>query len=106
MPDIFVDQDKEKKPSVTKKAAKKSSKVPLELIPTKHSHFHFFDAYCESPPNIKLTEKLEHEEILLFLRKHFVTNVPWIIKAIIFALLPILAYLLNVLGVLPLSFLP
>lgn len=113
MPDIFVEEeiskkekDKPKEELSSSASAKNLSKVPLELKSTKHSHIHLFDSFCENPPNIKLAEKLEHEEILLFLRKHFITNFPWMIKALLFALLPLFVFFLNTFGFLSINFLP
>jgi len=110
VPDIFVEggplKREEVKIEAIKEEPKKHGKTHLELKSTKHSHIHLFDAFCENPPNIKLAEKLEHEEVLLFLRKHFVTNFPWMIKTLVFALIPFLVYFLSTIGFLPLDLLP
>lgn len=111
MPDIFVKEEVQKKEEIKAEETlqpglKKHGKVHIELKSTKHSHIHLLDSFCENPPNVKLSEKLEHEEILLFLRKHFVTNVPWMIKSLILAFIPFLAYLLSLSGFFSLGFLP
>lgn len=45
-------------------------------------------------PQIFFRDLNENEEILLFLRRHFVTNVPWIIQGIFLIILPIFAGIL------------
>lgn len=112
MPDIFVEGDHFDKPKEnivekeTSTTNKKTSKLPVELKSTKHNHLHVFDSYCENPPNVKLSEILENEEILLFLRRHFITNLPWMVKALVFAFVPILIYVISATGFLPLNVLP
>ncbi len=55
-----------------------------------------FSAFKVKPKGIKYHEQDEGEQILLILRKHFVTNVPWIILGIILILFPfLLFYLFN-----------
>ncbi len=72
----------------------------------KHKHTHLFASYCEKPPNVSFSDKIEKEEILLFLRKHFVTNVPWILKATALFLIPILLLMLGSLNFISVNFLP
>ncbi len=111
MPDIFVDSKSLKKEEAKHNETvntelKKRGAIPVEVKTTKHGHLHLFGAYCENPPNVKLNEQLKNEVILLFLRRHFVTNIPWVVKATIFAFLPVLVYFLATLGILPIDFLP
>lgn len=71
-----------------------------------HSHNHLVTSYCEKPSGVTFADRLENEELLLFLRKHFVTNVPWIVSAVALSLAPFILLALSGLGVLPISFLP
>lgn len=71
-----------------------------------HSHNHLVAAYCEKPSGVSFADKLENEVLLLFLRKHFVTNVPWIVSAVALVLAPFILVALAGLGVLPINFLP
>lgn len=80
--------------------------MPDIFTEKKHSHLHVFAAYCENPPNLALADKMDKEEILLFLRKHFITNVPWITIAIILTLAPIILILANSLDLININFLP
>lgn len=59
---------------------------------------HAFSSYFENPSKIKFTNKLHEEIMVLFLRKHFATNTPWILKAIAMALIPVLFELLASFG--------
>lgn len=123
MPDIFVDQDPEeekKSHSVgSRQAAKKTVVLDQEFSEKEHpltssadrkallnslgikSHggrLHAFSAYFEDPSRVKFTNKLDEEILLLFLRRHFVTNFPWFIKAIAMALIPIIFEFLGAFG--------
>lgn len=60
-------------------------------------NFKFFPAYFEKPAKIKFQTQEENETIELFLRRHFVTNVPWILTSIIGFFLPIFLVQLDVL---------
>lgn len=71
-----------------------------------HRHNHLISAYCERPTGVSFADRLENEELLLFLRKHFITNVPWIVSAIALFLVPLIFIVLNGLGILPINFLP
>lgn len=70
MPDIFV-------------APNKTS----ELNPVGHAHM--FASFCPNPIGISFMDQEKDEKILLFLRRHFITNVPWILISLILALLPL-----------------
>lgn len=49
---------------------------------------HFFSSYCEYPKGINFSEQERDEEIILLLRRHFLTNLPWILGAIFLSLIP------------------
>lgn len=72
----------------------------------KHKHLHTFASYCENPININFADKMDGEEILLLLRKHFVTNIPWIIKAIALSLIPLIIWLVSFFELVSIDFLP
>lgn len=54
-----------------------------------------FSSFRVRPSGISFEEQGEDEEIFLFLRRHIVTNVPWILGGIILLLLPIFLSLLS-----------
>jgi hypothetical protein len=51
-----------------------------------------FSAFKVRPKGVHYHEQDEDEQILLILRKHFVTNITWILLSIIFSFLPLLIY--------------
>lgn len=52
------------------------------------SHMNILSAFCQSPQGVSFQTQKEGESIILFLRSHFVTNISWIIFAIILVALP------------------
>ncbi len=79
--------------------------IPTPSAPVVEHHLHALAAFCQNPVNISFQTQEPDEEILLFLRRHFVTNVPWIATTIFFAILPfIIGYVLSLTAtVLPIS---
>lgn len=73
MPDIFV-QPIEKNPAIPP-----SSKIP---------HIHHLASFCDHPGGITFRSQESDEIILLFLRRHFITNVPWIIVSLVLIVIP------------------
>jgi hypothetical protein len=59
------------------------------------------NAWIPKPPNITFSTQAEDEHIVLLLRKHPITQIGWVLTAILLALMPILFY-----GVGALSFFP
>lgn len=53
-----------------------------------HKNPHFYSSYISYPNNITFVDQETNEEIILFIRRHFVTNVPWIVTALIFSVFP------------------
>jgi membrane protein YdbS with pleckstrin-like domain len=52
-------------------------------------------AYAEAPRWLKFQDQEPDEQMLLLLRRHVVTNVPWVVLVITLALLPTLFAILN-----------
>lgn len=79
MPDIFIEKSEEK--SV------------VEKFTETHPKHHMFPlaAYAMDPDGVFFATQGENEEIHLFMRKHFITNLPWIIFSAILLLLPLVA---------------
>ncbi len=112
MPDIFVGNPaqphSEAKETSEVKAVEEPIKEKPQITPHKgkHVHSHLFSSYCDYPHAVKVADLQDDEEILLYLRKHIVTNVPWIIRAIGAALvLPFMIYI-NSFGIIDLSIIP
>ena len=109
MPDIFIgksiNDESGIKEDTSDKPVVKETTAPI-THKFSHTHSHLFSAYCDNPQAVKVADKLDDEEILLYLRKHFVTNAPWIIKAIGFMIIfPLLVYV-NSFGLIDITFLP
>lgn len=61
-----------------------------------------FAAFFAYPSNLTFSEQAEDESIVLLLRAHLITNVPWIIITLLALLFPLIAFPVMVsLGVLP-----
>lgn len=74
MPDIFVN----------------SENINKETLPTADSErVHMFSTFCVNPIGISFVQQEPDEKILLFLRRHFITNVPWILVTSILILIPV-----------------
>lgn len=69
----------------------------------------FFPAFFDHPDRIRFSQQEENEEIELFLRRHFITNVPWMLISFVLLILPFgvvfadLAWNLGLTGNLPAS---
>ena len=96
MPDVFVAQkDHEHKKttpgSVGKKAHPELTAKPVlpSILQGMHPrHMSSLSSYTEYPENIRFENQETNEVIYLFLRRHVVTNVPWVLLAIFFSILP------------------
>lgn len=88
MPDIFIsnktDSNSNHNPAKIK---------TLEII--EPDHIHLLSSFCRNPANVSFQNQEHDEKILLFLRRHFITNVPWIIAIFILALIPFILLFLN-----------
>lgn len=73
MPDIFINPPK-------KDLSKKKKLKPVQLASRgEPAPFHFWSAFIPHPPKIKFDTQDKQEEIVLLLRAHPITNLPWII---------------------------
>jgi hypothetical protein len=70
--------------------SKPAPSAAAKAAPTiKKSKPHFYTAFWNHPMGVSFAEQEAGEEIILILRRHFVTNFPWIVFAIILSILPI-----------------
>jgi len=53
---------------------------------------HFFSSYSHHPKNVWFDDQEPDEDIILIIRRHFATNVPWIATAILFAIFPVILF--------------
>jgi hypothetical protein len=81
MPDIFEEQPQQTENQPTP-AAPKAIEGGLPV--------HLFTTYCKNPKGVSFAEQESDENIILFLRRDFITNVPWIVSTIGLAFVPFL----------------
>ena len=58
-------------------------------------HLGFFPALFDRPPKIRFVDQEADEHIELFLRQHWVTNIPWIFTTLLALALPFVLLRLN-----------
>lgn len=84
MPDVFVSDDKK---IISKESVRKLSES------VSGSHLPLFSAFCQNPKGINFVNQEPDEKIILFLRRHFIKNINWIVIGIILLLLPLFLFL-------------
>lgn len=86
MPDVFVAEHK--KEQHVHEHPKKPHELILEREPRTRNRL---AAYCFNPHGVKFSGADDEEKIILILRKHPITNIPWIITALLMAIAPFIA---------------
>ena len=110
MPDVFISETKNIKPHL-KSDQNPDQKPPDNLNPSRnvverhrfHSH-NPLSSYCYFPDGIKFVAKDSNEKIVLFLRRHPITNLPWILISIILFASPMVLSEFPLLDFLPENF--
>lgn len=102
MPQVF--QSKPTTVQPTKTPSDTAKKVSTLSVPL--HNLSIFSSFAQHPTNISFRNQEQDEEIVLFLRKHLITNVPWIITTIFLIVIPILFFGILQLSNTALSFLP
>ncbi len=92
MPDVFIPENT-------------TPPAIADALSSEH-HIHALAAFCQNPIDVTFQTQETDEEILLFLRRHFITNVPWIFISLFFLVLPILIQFAFNVTSFSLSFLP
>jgi len=107
MPDIFVARHK-----IRKTATKISEQLPIEntsdksfLSPLSHK-VHIFSSFCKNPSDIFFKNQEPNEKVLLFIRKHMITNIKWVTISVFFLIFPFFAVPLASLLSIPLFSFP
>lgn len=90
MPDIFVAEKKPKKPKKPKAEKTKETKKAGVLA-----------AFISQPRNINFETQEKEEKIVLLLRRHWVTNIPWVLLLVLMVMAPFLGRFLPFLSALP-----
>src|SRR3989304_3348716 len=101
MPDIFISEEPKKENLKPEPHLSESPKTKTQKGKFPGSTHNPLAAFCYYPENIDFETKESKEKVVLLLRQHPITNVKWILIAILMILAPV------VLGAFPiLSFLP
>ena len=106
MPDIFVDNQNEKRSNEPIQGSGVSLSAQQEHLGNKPS---LFTSYCPNPIGVRIEKTDPDEKIVLFIRRHFITNLQWISVGSIFIVLPLFLVIFpNLIGsinsILPLRF--
>jgi len=113
MPDLYIDEPTTITPKPQVNAAQPGEK-PSQPTPTSPStpvdvtqqEPHVLASFHEQPEGITLPNQADDEQIILFLRRHYITNIPWQTATVIFVMLPLLAFAFLPLISLPFSIPP
>jgi len=90
MPDLFVANTKQ---------TQKTKPINKEVNIVRSSKMGILTTFCQNPKGITFENQEENEEVILFLRRHIVTNVPWVAITFILFIVPFfLPVLLPFLG--------
>lgn len=98
MVDIFIAPKRnkvKKQPTQEPKNQERGKKLTAKINrSSSHPHVHgekvkFLSSFKIKPQGISFRDQAEDEEIFLFLRRHFITNVPWLITTFILVTLPL-----------------
>lgn len=98
MPDIFVDKDPEPAqttPQPTAQPHAAARQTVQTLLQNAPKNMGLFASYSIHPNGVHFASQESDEVILLFLRAHFITNVPWIFTTFVAFLIPPLLYILS-----------
>lgn len=76
----------EKKSAETSKLEEQTNKKEKPKL--SHNDLHFYSSYSERPQGIRFESQYQDEEILLLIRAAQITNLPWILVAILLIITP------------------
>ena len=110
MPDIFISNNSTPSDSVTPTNTS-TEKIAITPAPTTQASpvgnkIHLLTSFCLNPIEVNLKDLDVNDQLILFLRRDLVTNVPWLIEGIIaFLIPPLIGVLVGALNF-PISFPP
>jgi hypothetical protein len=99
MPDIFT--------SAASKNGETHSKLKVKKVLYKDMPMQErrpLASFLMRPNGVSFETREEEEQIILFLRKHFVTNIPWIFTSMVLFLAPTVITQINILDSIPSNF--
>lgn len=94
MPDIFITPPKDK----DKKATTEEAKIALEKshVISNENHIHCLSSFCTNSDIFSFHSQDPGEKIILFLRRHFITNIGWLFIAFVFSIIPPLLFIFGI----------
>lgn len=113
MPDIYISEDKKNKkvsakPKTSKpKAPKKEERLKILKREIERKNVKtkvLFSSYCSYPKHVDFESREQDEEIVLFLRKHPITNLRWIFIGVLMIFAPLMLKVLPFLSFMPSNF--
>lgn len=79
-------------PTVFDNATSSKVKPKTPPAPIRSDTIGLLTCYAENPPSVRFETQEADETVLLFLRQHFIVNVPWLIAAIFLVLAPLVIF--------------
>jgi len=105
MPDIFIAKDKIKKEkSKSPLTPKLRSELEAEKAVTWGRKIGILSVVAFRPPYLRFDDQDPDEEIIIFVRRHLITNLKWFLMVILLSLIPLLAFALLDFDLVPLNF--
>ncbi|MCL5019822.1 MAG: hypothetical protein M1426_05090 [Patescibacteria group bacterium] len=105
MPDIFVAETKPKKGKTETPLPRIETKDSLPPKPV-HKKMGFLRAFAEKPHGVTFANQKAHEEVILFLRAHLITNFLWFVIFIFLLFIPLFYFIIFKNFPSPLAFIP
>jgi len=101
MPDVFIAKDKAKK----KNTAVPSDPAKPDHVEKLKNHTHNpLSAFCFYPHKVSFLDQKPDETVVLLVRRHVITNVPWLLLVLIMIFAPLILQYFPLLNFLPLRF--
>jgi hypothetical protein len=86
--EFILNENSDKKLEDPKDLSNDKNTAKKQFSPSNQDTLHFYSSFCSNPKGLSFAEQHENETILLLLRRHFVTNLPWIAVSLILAVIP------------------
>ncbi len=85
MPDVFVSDEPAEKSQIIPNKVQRIMNGQSKLLP-------YFASYCKLPEGISFENQEANEVVIIFLRRHFITNARWISIGIFLLLIPLFIF--------------